>query len=222
MDRMFLALALALVMSACAYNEHNAKAEASFHEAQTERKPLFELVGIEGQAIELKGVSRLTVNDPRANEVKQYVKPAGRGWSTLDRVLGLVGQGLDKYGTAKLVLGVADAMGENAGDRSTHSFVDNSDHSTHDDSTHVADSYNDSSDNSTTGDTISDSGNTPTMIEISGDGSIVGDGNDVTNGDNNGNNGEIRVESPGPYDDHGNPGDCDGAGDCTLPESDDP
>jgi hypothetical protein len=70
--------------------------------------------------------------------------------------------------------------------------------------TNIADSFNDSSDNSTRGDEIA----------VSGDGSAVGDGNDVVNGDNAYNSGNIgegnRHGSDGPFDDHSNPGD-----DCT-------
>jgi len=88
-------------------------------------------------------------------------------------------------------------------------------------SINVGGNYGDTAiDNSTHGDTISDSGNvsdsynTPTEIAVSGDGSVVGDGNSVNNGDNNDNSGDLRDESSGPIDDHGNPGDCDGGGDC--------
>lgn len=86
--------------------------------------------------------------------------------------------------------------------------------------TNIADSFNDSSDNSTRGDEIA----------VSGDGSAVGDGNDVVNGDNADNSGNIgegnRQESDGPFDDHSNPGDeCEGD-DCQsttpVPEPVDP
>jgi hypothetical protein len=62
--------------------------------------------------------------------------------------------------------------------------------------TNIADSYNDSSDNSTRGDEIA----------VSGDGSAVGDGNETVNGDNANNSGNIgegnRQDSDGPFDDH--------------------
>lgn len=88
--------------------------------------------------------------------------------------------------------------------------------------TNIADSYNDSSDNSQRGDEIA----------VSGDGSSVGDGNETVNGDNANNSGNIgegnRQDSDGPFDDHSNPGDdpvCTGA-DCQstqpIPEPVDP
>ena len=76
----------------------------------------------------------------------------------------------------------------------------------------ITDSYNDSSDRSEHGPVISDSYNTPTEIVVSGDGSLVGDGNDVTNGNLNDNSGDVRIDSPGPIDDNSDPGDdCSGS-----------
>lgn len=175
------ALLFAVALGGCAYNEHQAKADVAYYQAQADRKPLFELEAIEGQTITLQGVKRLTVNDPRANEVKQVVKAPARGWSTLDRVLGLFGQGMSQYGAAKMVLGVADAMGEHAGDRSTHSFVDQSDNSVTDNSTHG--SYNDSSDNSQHGPvgSYNQDNDQDNDIAQTGDGSVVGDGNNIDN-----------------------------------------
>ncbi len=77
-------------------------------------------------------------------------------------------------------------------------------------------------DNSEHGDTISDSGNTTITDSQNGDHA----GRDIIGRDsidNSGNYGDDnRQGSPGPIDDHGNPGDCDGAGDCTPPAEIDP
>jgi hypothetical protein len=208
MKRLMIVLALAsvMVLTACGYNEHMQKADSDFYQSQKDaKKPLFELVAAEGQTIELRGVKSLTVNDPRAGEIKQAVRDTGQGWKTLDRVLGLVGQGIGQYGTAKMVLGVADRIADSAGDRSTHSYIDQSDHS--DNSTHIADSFN--SDDDTSGDTISDSYNGDHI------------GRDVIGGDRTDNSGVIgdgnRFESPGPISDDGN--DCSGSS-CNPVEPD--
>lgn len=81
--------------------------------------------------------------------------------------------------------------------------------------TNIADSYNDSSDNSEHGDTISDSYNTPTTV--TGDGNATGDGNIANNGD-------WRDRSDGPFDDHSDPGDDCTTSDCSvqLPPDPDP
>ena len=81
--------------------------------------------------------------------------------------------------------------------------TDNSDHSTRNSHNQDNDQDND------------------TSIET-GSGSAFGDGNEITNGNNNANAGNIgrdnRQGSPGPFTET-NDGDCDGTGDCT-PEGD--
>lgn len=203
MKRYLLALAIiagAALLSACSYNEHMQKADSDFYASQKDaKKPLFELVAAEGQTIELRGVKSLTVNDPRAGEIKQAVRDTGQGWKTFDRVLGLVGQGIGQYGTAKMVLGVADRIADSAGDRSTHSYIDQSDHS--DNSVSIEGSFN--SDDDTSGDTIADSYNGDHI------------GRDLIGGDRTDNSGNIgndnRQDSPGPIDNSDPGDDCDGA-----------
>jgi len=92
-------------------------------------------------------------------------------------------------------------VADSAGDRSTHSFIDQSDHS--DNSTSIVDSYN-------AGDTIADSGNTTTTISDSGNGNA---GRDVIGRDRVDNSGNIgtdnRIGSDGPISDDGD--DCSGS-----------
>lgn len=128
-------------------------------------------------------------------------------------VLNLVGQALNVgasvYGQklqADSLVDLAGVIAGSAGDRSNH--FDYSDHS--DNSTHIADSFNDSSDNSAHGDTISDSGNTSIADSYNGNA-----GRDLIGGDRVDNNGNIgtdnRQDSPGPIDDHSDDGDdCSG------------
>lgn len=211
-------LLIVVMLSGCVYTQHRATEASAFYNAQAQPKqPLFSLTAQPGETIELRGVASLTVNDPRAGEIKALPVVQSRAWSTIDR---LIGAGA-AYAGAKLSL---DAIGE------VSSLVANSagDRSTHDDhSVHVADSYNDSSDNSTHGDTISGSYNTD---QSAGDGSAIGDGNDLINGDNAGNSGQIgdgnRQNSDGPFDDHSDnsdPGDdCTDSNCATVPEDPEP
>lgn len=205
---------LLTVLSACVHNKHRATEAAAYYQAQaTARQPLFELTAQPGETIQLTGVASLKVNDPRAGEIKALPVVQSRAWDTVDKLLGIGGN----YAAIKAIGGVigdvTKTIAENAGDRSTH--IDNSNH--------VADSYNDSSDNSTHGDTITDSYNQDND-NTAGDGSAIGDRNEIVNGDNAGNSGQIgdgnRQGSDGPFDDHSNPGDdpvCTGT-DCQSVE----
>lgn len=205
---------LLTVLSACVHNKHRATEAAAYYQAQaTARQPLFELTAQPGETIQLTGVASLKVNDPRAGEIKALPVVQSQGWALANTIAG----GLLNLGNTKVlgdaIVKVAGIVGESAGDRSTHD----------DHSVHVADSYNDSSDNSTHGDTITDSYNQDND-NTAGDGSAIGDRNEIVNGDNAGNSGQIgdgnRQGSDGPFDDHSNPGDdptCTGT-DCQSVE----
>lgn len=187
-----------LLLSACGYNEHMQKADSDFYQSQKDaKKPLFELVAAEGQTIELKGVKSLTVNDPRASEIRPMVRDAHPGWKIADRITGGIVSLGQAWISGDTIKGVASIVAESAGDRSTHSYIDRSDHS--DNSSHIADSFN--SDDDTSGDTISDSYNGDHI------------GRDVIGRDRTDNSGVIgdgnRFESPGPISDDGN--DCSGS-----------
>lgn len=121
----------------------------------------------------------------------------------VDRALGIGGSAYGARMSRDTLIGVAGIVANSAGDRSTHSYIDQSDHS--DNSTSIADSYN-----SEAGDTISDSGN----VSDSGNGNA---GRDLIGGNRTDNAGNIgtdnRIDSPGPID-SSNPGDCDGESNC--------
>lgn len=202
MKRFLIVLALAgvMVLTACSYNEHMQKADSDYYTSQKDaKKPLFELVAAEGQTIELKGVKSLTVNDPRASEIRPMVRDAHPGWKIADRITGGIVSLGQAWISGDTIKGVAGIVADSAGDRSTHSYIDRSDHS--DNSTHIADSFN--SDNDTSGDTIADSYNGDRI------------GRDVIGGDRTDNSGVIgdgnRFESPGPIDISDDGDDCTGA-----------
>lgn len=205
MKRFLIVLALAgvMVLTACSYNEHMQKADSDYYTSQKDaKKPLFELVAAEGQTIELKGVKSLTVNDPRASEIRPMVRDAHPGWKIADRITGGIVSLGQAWISGDTIKGVAGIVADSAGDRSTHSYIDQSDHS--DNSVSVDDSYN--SDDDTSGDT--DSNNT----DVSG--VIVADSTDVAveTGE-----GDQSVKNP----DSSNPGNCDGVETCnpvTNPE----
>lgn len=180
-------LFIVIALSACTHNEHRSTEATAFYNAQaTARQPLFELTALPGETIELKGVASLKVNDPRAGDIKALPVVHSPAWQTLDRVLGL-GAGI--YGAkiaGETIRDVAAIVAQNSGDRSVHT----------DQSTTIVDSYNDSSVDSVQGDTISDSYNQDNDTTVSaGDGSAIGDGNDIVNGDNNNNTGQIGDNS---------------------------
>lgn len=147
----------------------------------------------------------------QSDRIERPAQYRSQATSILGLVERAVSVGAAVYGQkiqGESLVDLAGVIAGSAGDRSTHSYIDQSNHS--DNSTSIADSYNDSSDNSTTGDTISDSYNIPTTIDVSGDGSAVGDGNDITNGHANDNSGDLRIDSPGPIDNSDPGDDCDG------------
>ena len=200
-----IALTLLALLSGCVHTEHRATEAAAFYAAQEgARKPIFELTALPGQTIELRGVQSLVVHNPN-QDIKALPVVHSPIWRTVDRVLGIAGGIYGAKIAGDVITDVAGIVASNAGDRSIHT----------DNSTHIADSYNDSSDNSQHGDTISDSYNQDNDTTITaGDGSAIGDGNDLINGDNAGNSGQIgdgnRQDSP----DSSNDGDeCSGV-DC--------
>lgn len=145
----------------------------------------------------------------RIEAPRQYRSEAGSWLGLVDRALGI---GANAYGarmSRDTLLGVAGVIADSAGDRSTHSYIDQSDHS--DNSTSIVDSYN-------AGDTIADSGNTTTTISDSGNGNA---GRDVIGRDRTDNSGNIgtdnRIGSDGPISDDGN--DCSGSS-CNPVEPD--
>lgn len=225
--RTILTTIAVLLMAGCAAPRHEYYEAQNAAREQSAARDMAKTAALATAAAGCESdLCRVSVAGFAALEKRESVAPAQQYRSAAGPVLDLVGKalgiGAQVYGAqvqGETLVDLAGVIAGSAGDRSTHSFIDQSDHSTHDDSTHG--SFNDSSDNSTTGDTISDSGNTPTTIDVSGDGSSVGDGNSVNNGDNNDNSGDLRDESAGPIDDNSNSGDCDGAGNC-APEPIDP
>lgn len=200
-----LALCALLMLPACQYSKWRSDEAKDFTAAQIKsfeyQKPLVELVAKDGESIELKGVSAFRVYAPR---------------DTTIRALPMQESGLLRFGeklltTAAQVAGVkfqSDMLTEifnrataNAGDHSTTTF-------------NYENSYNDNSDNSEHGPilTFSDSqviaGNVEgpgagigndssehTEVTVSGDGSAAGDGNEIVNGANNRNSGQIGEQN---------------------------
>jgi hypothetical protein len=145
----------------------------------------------------------------RIEAPRQYRSEAGSWLGLVDRALGIGAQAYGARMSRDTLLGVAGVIADSAGDRSTHSFIDQSDHS--DNSTSIVDSFN-------AGDTIADSGNTTTTISDSGNGNA---GRDVIGRDRTDNSGNIgtdnRIGSDGPISDDGN--DCSGSS-CNPVEPD--
>ena len=134
----------------------------------------------------------------------QYRSEGSAVLNLVDRALGIGGSAYGARMNRDTLVGIASIVADSAGDRSTHSFVDNSNHS--DNSTSIVDSYN------ATGDTISDSGNVSDSNNGNAGRDIVG--RDVI--DNSGNIGEgNRQGSDGPWSDNGD--DCSG-GSCNPTE----
>lgn len=130
---------------------------------------------------------------------QQYRSEASGVLNLVDRALGIGGQVYGQKLQADSLVDLAGVIADSAGDRSTHSYIDQSNHS--DNSVSIADSYN--SDDDTSGDTIADSYNGDHI------------GRDLIGGDRTDNSGVIgdgnRIESPGPIDNSDPGDDCDGA-----------
>lgn len=207
------ALLAALVLAGCVHSAHRSAEAKSYHDAQAkaiaERPPLFELRAQPGQTIELKGVEALVVHDPREQKVAPLpVAPS----PVYGLVKGLVDTGARIYGVKVAADAAVDIIGTVADRAGDHSVTTNT--------TSIEDSYNDQSDHSTHGDTITDSsviggdvagdgagiGSSATDLAAS-DGSVIGDdvvnvGGDQTGGDHIENSG--RFNSPGPIDNSDN------------------
>ena len=139
---------------------------------------------------------------------QQYRSEASGVLNLVDRALGIGGQVYGQKLQADSLVDLAGVIADSAGDRSTHSYIDQSNHS--DNSVSIADSYN--SDDDTSGDTIADSYNGDHI------------GRDLIGGDRTDNSGVIgdgnRIESPGPID-NSDPGD-DCSGESCNPSTEQP
>ncbi len=209
-----LILAIFTLISGCVHTEHRATEAAAFYAAQEgARKPIFELVGRPGEIIELRGVQSVSVWSESAGQIRALPVVQSPIWRTVDRILGIAGSVAGAKIAGDVITDVAGIVASNSGDRSTHD----------DHSVQIADSYNDSSDNSAHGDTIVDSYNQDND-NSAGDGSAIGDGNELVNGDNAGNSGQIgdgnRQDSDGPFSDDGD--DCTNSDCAEVPEVPEP
>lgn len=130
---------------------------------------------------------------------QQYRSEASGLLNLVDRAIGIGGQVYGQKLQADSLVDLAGVIADSAGDRSTHSYIDQSDHS--DNSVSIADSYN--SDDDTSGDTIADSNNGDHI------------GRDLIGGDRTDNSGNIgsdnRQDSPGPIDNSDDGNDCSGS-----------
>lgn len=217
-----LAMACALLLTACAASRKDFYDAQNDYREQVSARDAAKAAALQTAAagcaddscrIAIAGFAALARGETLAAPA-QYRSEGSAVLNLVDRALGIGGSAYGARMNRDTLVGIASIVADSAGDRSTHSFIDNSDHS--DNSTSIVDSYN-------AGDTISDSGNTSTSISDSNNGNA---GRDVIGRDSVDNSGNIgtdnRIGSDGPIDDHGNPGDCDGAGDCTPPAEIDP
>ena len=215
-----LALACALLLTACAASRKDFYDAQNDYREQVAARDAAKAAALQTAAagcaddscrIATAGFAALARGEALAAPA-QYRSEGAAVLNLVDRALGIGGSAYGARMNRDTLVGIASIVADSAGDRSTHSFIDNSDHS--DNSTSIVDSYN-------AGDTISDSGNT--SVSDSNNGNA---GRDVIGRDSVDNSGNIgtdnRIGSDGPIDDHGNPGDCDGAGDCTPPAEIDP
>lgn len=216
-------LSLALIASAvflagCVHNRHRTAEAKAYVNGQLsaieKQKPIVEFEAAEGQQITLGGVKAFRVYAPMNTQIRALPQQRSGildfGMKLLDRGAQVAGY---KFASDTLT-GIFDKYGDSAGDHSV---------------TNITDSYNDSSDNSQHGDTITDSnliggdvtgpgagiGNDlDASTDVSGDGSVAGNDNEVINGNNANNSGEIRDnDSDGPFDDHSD--NSDDGDDCT-------
>lgn len=216
--KLALMIAIVMVLAGCMYNRHRTLEAKAYVNGQLsaieKQKPIVEFEAAEGQQITLSGVKAFRVYAPRDTQIRalpqQRSALADFGLKLLDRGAQVAGY---KFASDTLT-SVFSKVAESGGDHSV---------------TTITDSYNDSSDHSQHGDTITDSpfivgdvtgdgagiGNqVDQSTDVSGDGSAAGDVGELINGDNANNSGTIRQDSPGPYrDDHSDDGD-DCTGDC--------
>ena len=219
--RLIAAGLIALALTACAASRQAHYAAQSEYRNAIATQNAAKLAAVQsGAASCTDDTCRVAVAAFAALVQSERIERPAQYRSQASTVLGLVERALSVgaavYGQkiqGDSLVDLAGVIAGSAGDRSQH--FDYSDHSATDNSVSIADSYNEQ------GDTISDSGNT--TIADSNNGNAGRDliGRDRI--DNSGNIGtENRQDSPGPIDDHSDPGDCDGSGDCTPPAEIDP
>lgn len=200
-----LALACALLLTACAASRKDFYDAQNDYREQVAARDAAKAAALQTAAagcaddscrIAIAGFAALARGETLAAPA-QYRSEGAAVLNLVDRALGIGGSAYGARMNRDTLVGIASIVADSAGDRSTHSFIDQSDHS--DNSTSIVDSYN--SDDDTSGDTIADSYNGDHI------------GRDVIGGDRTDNSGVIgdgnRFESPGPISDDGN--DCSGS-----------
>jgi len=214
-----LALACALLLTACAASRKDFYDAQNDYREQIAARDAAKAAALQTAAagcaddscrIAIAGFAALARGETVAAP-QQYRSEAAGVLNLVDRALGIGGQVYGQKLQADSLVDLAGVIADSAGDRSTHSYIDQSDHSDH--STHVADSFN-------AGDTITDSGNTTTTISDSGNGNA---GRDVIGRDRTDNSGNIgtdnRQGSDGPIDNSDPGNDCSGSS-CNPVEPD--
>jgi hypothetical protein len=222
---MLTALVAVLALASCTHNAHRSSEAKAYTDAQAKAmenvKPIVEFEGIDGQPITLSGVKAFRVYGNTNTTIRPLPQQQSPIWSVVQNV---VGKAATAYGWklgSETLQHVFDSVATNAGDHSV---------------TTITDSFNDQSDHSTHGDTITGSsviggdvsgpgagiGNEYSSadqdndIDVAGDGSAVGDENRFVDVPGSGNavgdgneviNNSGRQESPG---DFGDGGDCEG------------
>lgn len=189
MIRLLIAILIAALLSACASSRNAHYAAQSEYRTAIAAQNAAKLAAVQSAASDCKtdtcrvsvAAMAALVQSERVERPAQYRSQAGTVLGLVERALSV---GAAVYGQkiqGDSLVDLAGVIAGSAGDRSQH--FDYSDHSATDNSVSIADSYNEQ------GDTISDSGNTtiadsyntPTEIDVSGDGSVVGDGNVIDN-----------------------------------------
>ena len=191
--RIFLAIAAILAMAGCAASRNAHYAAQSEYRNSIAAQNAAKLAAVQSNAASCSDdTCRVAVAAFAALVQSERVERPVQYQSQATSVLGLVERALSVgaavYGQkiqGDSLVDLAGVVASSAGDRSIR--IDQSNHSNNS----INDSQNDSSDHSVTGDTgshnsdddiaIEGSFNTPTEIDVSGDGSAVGDGNDIDN-----------------------------------------
>lgn len=203
-----LAMACALLLTACAASRKDFYDAQNDYREQVSARDAAKAAALQTAAagcaddscrIAIAGFAALARGETLAAPA-QYRSEGSAVLNLVDRALGIGGSAYGARMNRDTLVGIASIVADSAGDRSTHSYIDQSDHS--DNSTSIVDSYN------ATGDTISDSGN----VSDSNNGNA---GRDLIGGDridNNGNFGnDNRQDSPGPIDNSDDGNDCSGS-----------
>ena len=208
--RIFLAIAAILLTAGCAASRNAHYAAQSEYRNAIATQNAAKLAAVQSNAAACTDdTCRVAVAAFAALVQSERVERPAQYQSQATSVMGLVERALSVgaavYGQkiqGDSLVDLAGVVASSAGDRSTHSYIDQSDHS--DNSTSISDSYN-------AGDTISDSGNTSTSISDSGNGNA---GRDLIGRDRIDNSGNIgtdnRQGSDGPIDNSDPGDDCSG------------